>query len=150
MADKEQLTILKKGVEEWNKWRKSASRSPIDLLKTDLSHANLSGADLSDANLSHAILYNTNLLEATLYGTNFTGARTAESIFAFSNLKEAIGLDTIIFEGPCSIDYETLMRSGNLPLSFLRGCGLPDDFIELLPSLRNEPFQFYSCFISHS
>jgi len=37
-----------------------------------------------------------------------------------------------------------------LPLVFLRGCGLPDEYIEYLPSLLNQPIQFYSCFISHS
>src|SRR6516162_10087876 len=37
-----------------------------------------------------------------------------------------------------------------LPLSFLRGCGLPDSFIEYLPSLLNEAIQLYSCFISYS
>jgi hypothetical protein len=44
------------------------------------------------------------------------------------------------------------MLSKNLPEKFLRDCGLPDQFIEYLPSLLNslEPIQFYSCFISHS
>lgn len=35
-------------------------------------------------------------------------------------------------------------------MNFLRGCGLPDNFIEYLPSLLNQPIQFYSCFISYS
>src|SRR4029434_4702001 len=41
-------------------------------------------------------------------------------------------------------------ESGLLPLAFLRGCGLPDVLINYLPSLLNEPFQFYSCFISYA
>jgi TIR domain len=40
--------------------------------------------------------------------------------------------------------------SGPLPLAFLRGCGLPDALINYLPSLLNQPFQFYSCFISYA
>jgi hypothetical protein len=32
----------------------------------------------------------------------------------------------------------------------LRGCGLPDNFIDYLPSLRGDAFQFYSCFVSYS
>jgi TIR domain len=40
--------------------------------------------------------------------------------------------------------------SGRLPLSFLRGCGLPDALIDYLPSLLNEPIQLYSVFISYS
>jgi hypothetical protein len=33
---------------------------------------------------------------------------------------------------------------------FLRGCGLPDALIDYLPSLLNQPIQFYPCFISYS
>jgi hypothetical protein len=43
-----------------------------------------------------------------------------------------------------------LQRSGPLPLAFLRGVGLPDTLIGYLPSLLNQPIQFYSCFISYS
>ena len=35
-------------------------------------------------------------------------------------------------------------------MEFLRGIGLPDTFIDYLPSLLGEPLQFYSCFISYS
>ena len=37
-----------------------------------------------------------------------------------------------------------------LPLAFLRGCGLPESLLTFLPSLLNQPIQFYSCFISYS
>src|SRR5204863_3948691 len=52
--------------------------------------------------------------------------------------------------GPSIIDPQTLQRSSPLPLVFLRGVGLPDNFIEYLPSLLNQPIRFYSCFISYS
>lgn len=48
------------------------------------------------------------------------------------------------------LDYFTLAESWPLPLNFLGGCGLPDAYIEYLPSLLNQAIQFYSCFISHS
>ena len=35
-------------------------------------------------------------------------------------------------------------------MTFLRGVGLPDNLIDYLPSLLNQPIQFYSCFISYS
>lgn len=38
----------------------------------------------------------------------------------------------------------------NLPMSFLRGCGVPENVIEYLPSLRDDAIQYYSCFISYS
>ena len=48
------------------------------------------------------------------------------------------------------MDHRTLRENPNLPLVFLRGVGLPDGLIEYLPSLLNQPIQFYSCFISYS
>jgi len=51
---------------------------------------------------------------------------------------------------PRVIDFQTLAKSGHLPVGFLRGCGLPDALIEYLPSFLNKPIQFYSCFISYS
>jgi TIR domain len=53
-------------------------------------------------------------------------------------------------EGPSIVDHRTLQKSGPLPLSFLRGVGLPDNLIEYLPSLLNQAIQHYSCFISYS
>jgi hypothetical protein len=52
--------------------------------------------------------------------------------------------------GPSIIDHRTLEKSSPLPLSFLRGVGLPDRLIEYLPSISNQAFQYYSCFISYS
>jgi hypothetical protein len=69
---------------------------------------------------------------------------------ADSNLSGAKGLDICVHRGPSFIDFQTLARSGPLPIPFLRGCGLPDVFIEYLPSLLNSGIEFYSCFISYS
>jgi hypothetical protein len=41
-------------------------------------------------------------------------------------------------------------KSSSLPTIFLRGIGLPDNFIDYLPSLLNQTIQYYSCFISYS
>ncbi len=43
-----------------------------------------------------------------------------------------------------------MQRSGPLPLAFLRGVGLPNNLIEYLTSLLDQPIQLYSCFISYS
>lgn len=42
------------------------------------------------------------------------------------------------------------MKSASLPIGFLRGVGLQENFIEYLPSLLSQPIEFYSCFISYS
>jgi hypothetical protein len=73
-----------------------------------------------------------------------------ETIFADVNLTGVIGLETCNHHGPSIIDHRTLQKSGPLPLSFLRGIGLPDRLIDYLPSLFSQAIQHYSCFISYS
>jgi hypothetical protein len=56
-----------------------------------------------------------------------------------------------VHSGRSFLDYFTLAQSWPLPIPFLRGCGLPDNYIDYLPSLLlNQAIQFYSCFISYS
>ncbi|MEI6847929.1 MAG: toll/interleukin-1 receptor domain-containing protein [Chlorobiaceae bacterium] len=123
-----------------------ADLSNADLRFANLSNANLSGAylrtaDLSGANLSGANLSGANLDEATLYST----------IFANVDLSNVKGLDTVKHLGPSTIGIDTLYLSkGNIPEFFLRGCGVPDSFIEYVHSLTGKAFDYYSCFISHS
>lgn len=125
-----------------------------------VSNADFANADLSEANLSRAFLYRTNFGGAFLYGANLSGASVFEldlarstlsrTIFGNLCLSETIGLDHCVHVGPSIVDFHTLQQSGNLPLSFLRGCGLPDNVIDFLPSLRGDAINFYSCFISYS
>jgi hypothetical protein len=56
-------------------------------------------------------------------------------------------------EYPSTVGIETLFLSnGKIPESFLRDCGVPEEFIRYLPSLigAEQAIQFYSCFISYS
>jgi hypothetical protein len=108
------------------------------------------GAELSGANLRGANLFAANLIGASLNEANLTGAELAVTILGDVNLTDAKGLDACKHLAPSIIDFQTLAKSGPLPLAFLRGCGLPDALIEYLPSLLNQPIQFYSCFISYS
>lgn len=129
-------------------------------LRTDLGGANLEGADLTRADLYGAMLRGTALRMADLTRADFTeadltlanlaGAVLIRTIFGGTNLKNALGLDQCAHVGPSIVDYSTLAKSGPLPLPFLRGCGLPDNFIDYVPSLVNQPIQFDSCFISYS
>jgi uncharacterized protein YjbI with pentapeptide repeats len=137
-----------------------ASLSRAHLFDTFLLEANLVGArldeaDLFEARLTNANLHGANLSRAHLVDTDFTradltNATLYETVFADIDLSGTKGLDTCVHQGPSTIDHRTLQRSGQLPLSFLRGCGLPDNLIDYLPSLLNQPIQFYSCFISYS
>ena len=117
----------------------------VNLGRVNLDGANLSGADLVGANL-----FGVNLGRADLGGADLRKVILHETIFANVDLTDVKGLESCVHRGPSTIDHRILMRSGQLPLSFLRGCGLPDTFIDYLPSLLNQPIQFYSCFISYS
>jgi len=121
-----------------------------DLSEAQLSGAYLYGANLSGAQLSRAYLAVANLTGAHLTGANFHEVQLFETVLADVNLSAVTGLETCRHLGPSIIDFRTLRRSGRLPLAFLRGVGLPDSFIEYLPSLLNQPIQMYSCFISYS
>jgi TIR domain-containing protein/pentapeptide repeat protein len=120
MADEEHVALLKQGVEVWNKWREA---NPD--IKPDMDGANLTGADLSMAIL-------------------------AETVFGNTDLTRAKSLETCRYQGLSTIGHRTLQRSGPLPLVFLRSVGLPDNLIDYLPSLLNQPIQFFSCFINYS
>jgi hypothetical protein len=132
-----------------------AHLSAAILSHADLSHADLSDADLSGAHLSRANLRRAYLSDANLSDANLTGADVSEvslwgTVFGNTTLTAVRGLETCHHSGPSTLDHRTLAKSGPLPLAFLRGCGLPDALIDYFPSLLNEPFQFYSCFISYT
>jgi hypothetical protein len=142
-------------VEAWNAWRREnpdikADLSRAYLTEADLSWAILSRADLSRADLTQADLTGAILNEADLSGAILTGANLLETVFADTNLSDVKDLDDCSHTGPSNIDFQTLRRSGPLPLAFLRGVGLPDNLIDYLPSLLNQAIQFYSVFISYS
>src|SRR6266508_2945267 len=94
MANRKHLEILKRGVEEWNRWRydnpdikpdlsgaklhkadlRKAALSWVNLTKASITGANLGGADLGGANLSEAKLNKAKLNEANLVIVNLSGA----------------------------------------------------------------------------
>ena len=128
----------------------AASLSRVNFSRADLQGADLSVAVLLAADLSGADLSGANLNAADLSGANLSGAILDETVFANVDLTETLGLDACTHKGPSPLDYRTLTRFGQLPLNFLRGCGVPETLITYLPSLSNQPIQFYSCFISYS
>jgi hypothetical protein len=176
MANPEHVALVLKGSAEIGKWSSEnwfagldlsgADLTTVDLPEADLSAADLSGAALSRANLSgadlrgadlrgadlgRANLSGANLSMANLNGADLTGAELGFTILAFLDLREVKGLDTVQHTGPSSIGIETIYRSnGEIPEVFLRGAGVPDTFITFAKSLVGKPFDFYSCFISHS
>lgn len=121
----------------------SHAKLTANLSYVNLSYANLNYADLSYANLRHPILSNADFSNSHWQGTNLVDV----------DLSDAIGLETVNHLAPSTIGIDTLYCSaGKIPETFLRGCGVPDDFITFIPSHFGiqQAIQFYSCFISYS
>jgi hypothetical protein len=176
MTDETQLSLLKQGVKPWNEWRREHQLDHVHLSNADLngaylfeadlseanltkanlsganlSKANLSGANLSGANLNQVFMVNTNLWGAFLDGANLADAIVFGLIFAGSDLSSCKGLDSIEHAGPSTLGIDSIIRSnGRIPEAFLRGVGLPDEWITYIPSLVGDGIRFFSCFISYS
>jgi hypothetical protein len=123
----------------------------VDFTGADLTAANLSSADLRGADLRGAILHLTGLRGADLENSDFTDAEVGWTGFGDNDLSTVKGLETVRHFGPSSIGMDTIYKSkGNIPEAFLRGAGVPEDFITYMKSLVGKPIDFYSCFISYS
>jgi uncharacterized protein YjbI with pentapeptide repeats len=126
------------------------------LSKTDLRGADLMGADLSGADLRRADLSKTHLIEAILRKAdldhaNFESAMVGNTIFGDVDLSSCSGIESILHLSPSTLGFDSIIRSkGRIPEIFLRGVGLPDEWITYIPSLVGHGIQFFSCFISYS
>jgi len=133
-----------------------ANVTQANLIGANLHEVNLSEADLSGALLSWAILKVANLEGANLDGAQLrdadvTAARVGDTIFANVDLSAVKGLETVMHAGPSTVGIDTLYKSrGKIPELFLRGCGVPEDFVLYIGAMVGRPVEFYSCFISYS
>ncbi len=128
----------------------AANLSEANLVGADLNGANFTKTSLSNANLKNASLFVADLTRASLDGADFSDARLGDTVFYNTNLSGVKNLDYCRhMQGSC-VDHRTILKSKNVPLEFWRGCGLPDQLIEYLPSLTGDAFQYYTCFISYS
>jgi hypothetical protein len=116
MANEEQLSILKQGVEVWNEWREMEPLERIDLIKADLRKVNLTGADLGEADLSEANLSEANLSDGDFRHANLYRANLGKAHISNANLSEAFLWDAEI--------YETNLRGANLRGTDLSGADL--------------------------
>src|SRR5262249_5036809 len=122
-----------------------------DLSQAWLGRAYFGGADLRGADLSHADLGYANLSDADLGDAHMSGARIRETVFGDNDLSTVRGLDKVNHQGASTIGIATLYKSrGKIPEVFLRGAGVPENFIAYFGALVSKPIEFYSCFISYS
>ena len=129
-----------------------ADLTGADLTGAKLTEAKLSGANLNGADLTRANLNGADLTRAKLSGVTMSGALLGFTVFGGCDLSEVNGLETAQHNGPSTIGVDTLILSkGNIPREFLEGAGVPDTWIEYIPSLiQSEPIEFYSAFLAHS
>ena len=126
MADHMQLSIIKKGSDRWNQWRKQHPHRSIDLRDADLSSAHLSGAnlyeallsdakliavDLGGADLSYANLYDADLSSANLSETKLIGADLRGADLSDANLNAADLSRTNLYDANLN---RTNLRGANL------------------------------------
>lgn len=151
--------------------KKNLSGAQLNIVRLDHSNlrgSNLSGTNLQGANLNWTRLINTDLTGADLSHaflsmaafdgvkcacTNFFEVKMMYATINDVDLSEATNLKSVIHYGGSSVGLDTIYKSrGNIPEKFLRGCGVPEEFIVQIPALiaAMQPIQFYSCFISYS
>jgi uncharacterized protein YjbI with pentapeptide repeats len=135
---------------------RSASLVDCTFVEAGLDNARLSGADLREAfflgaNLTGADLGTTLLGGATFNRVTLVDAVFGGTVFGDNDLSTVKGLETATHRRASAVDIATFYRSkGKIPEVFLRGCGVPDDFLAYAKSLTTNPIEFYSCFISYS
>jgi hypothetical protein len=128
----------------------SLTLDSANLERAHLQNVNCYGASFKNVNFNSANLELVNFCLADLDGADFKESYLGSTIFGFTDLSTAKNLDSCIHLGSSIVDNNTLSKSMNLPLKFLRGCGLPDFIIDNISVLQNDPIMFYSCFISYS
>jgi len=121
------------------------------LADVNFRHAVLSGGKFRSAKLARANLEYAHIEDADLWDSDLTEARAGGTTFADVDLSVAKGLETVRHSGPSTVGIDTIYKSrGKIPEVFLRGCGVPDEFIAYIGSMVGRPIEFYSCFISYS
>lgn len=134
----------------------SASCIGINLSYAKLTNAKLRGvrfdrAILKRANFSFTDLQRANLVGAELQQTNFYSATIGYTSLVNITLNTVQALETVVHTGPSHIGLQTLVRSQeHLPVSFLRGAGVPERFIEYRHSHTTMPITYSTCFLVYA
>ena len=98
-----------------------------DLRGASLRDARLTLTDLRGADLAGTNLTSTMFVSAYLSGTNIANAECRVTTWVDVDLSATLGLETVKYGAPGKVGGHTLSWSkGEIPESFLRGCGLAD------------------------
>ncbi|GHO98881.1 hypothetical protein KSF_089290 [Reticulibacter mediterranei] len=128
-----------------------ANFSNADLSSANFSSADLSGVDFGGADLNWANFIFAHLVRADLSGANFTDVNIGWTTLGDLDLRKVEGLESIKHIGPSTIGIDTFIQSkGDIPPSFLKKAGIPDEWIEYTKSLVGRAIEYSTCFISYS
>jgi len=121
MATREHVSLLRKGVPAWNRWRQehltvTPDLFAADLRQLDLSGAQLTSADLRQANFTFANLTGANLIRSNLEEANITWANLTGVNLTQANLRSAS-----LFK--CGL-HDAVLQGANLSTSLLVMCSL--------------------------
>src|SRR5262249_10026873 len=90
-------------------------------------------------------------IRTILNEANLNGATVDNATFARVDLRKVKGLTEINHVGPSCVELHTIQfpQDGSA-LHFLRGAGVPDEWIDDYRAHTMHPIQYHSCFISYS
>lgn len=157
------IELIVKSLENYN--LRSVDLSKASLARVSLAYAACEEASFVDAMLIFVTFYLTSIQKCDftnativssifqksfLKDTDFTGAKILGTGFADVSLANVRGFNTIRALSGNSIGIDTFFQSGGLPESFLRGSGVPEEFIAYAASLVGKPIEYYSSFLSYS
>jgi uncharacterized protein YjbI with pentapeptide repeats len=128
-----------------------AYMSRANLTDANMSFTMLGAVNLSEANLSRANLGGAHIRWTNLSETNLSGVTIGSTQIASVDLRKTKGLAEITHEFPSLIELYTVQfpQDGSAH-HFLRGAGVPDEWIDFWQATMMHPTQYYSCFISYS
>ena len=122
-----------------------------NLAEANLNRADLTGTNLSGASLNKAILIGANLSGTFLNRANLSKATVGDTIFARVDLRTIKGLAELRHWSPSRVVLHTLqLPQDDSAFHFLRGAGVPEEWIALYSATMMSPIQYYSCFLCYA
>jgi len=133
-------------------------------MNCDFTGSKFRDCRFSKSNMGHSILRETSYNNCFHFETYFGHSNLAESyfsrgevtdcefhntIFYRTNFHEVRGLEQNKFRGRSSYDMQSCNWE-EIPLSFIRGCGVPEFVIDYFRNPEQKGIEFFSCFISYS
>ncbi|MCB2146905.1 MAG: toll/interleukin-1 receptor domain-containing protein [Deltaproteobacteria bacterium] len=119
--------------------------------EADFSATDLSNAYFGNIDLRGSDFHSTNLSQVKFDDADLTNSTMGLTVLVNMDLTNVKGLEHIKHLGPSSIGIDTIYKSrGQISETFLRGCGVPENFIVYMKSLTMNPIEYFSCFISYS